>query len=179
MNTAISKSTLEKEQKRFVFICKCAECFFVIMQILFIFLAVTMLIGIILCATGNFLFEVVNSKEYLFSMGLLLITCLGLLIALNFSSKVFRVLKDGESPFRYDVAYKIRCTGIALIAIGLVGVVVEIVSGVLVGADVLIETEFINSIVLTDTLIWGVFILALSYIFLYGCKLQQESDETL
>lgn len=177
MNTVISKRTLEKEKQRFVLICRIAQCFFVVMQIIFIVLAVMMLIGITLSVIGKIQFDDVNSKGYF--MVVTFVTCLSMFIALNFSSKVFRILKDGESPFRYEVACKIRYTGISLITIGLVGIIVEIASGVLVRIGVLTETELIKNITLSDSLIWGVFILALSYIFLYGCKLQQESDETL
>ena len=67
-------------------------------------------------------------------------------------------------------ASKIKAAGMALIGTGFLAIVAAVMEGFFKETTIRIELDFF---------IWGAVILAIAYIFNYGCKLQQESDETI
>jgi len=75
------------------------------------------------------------------------------IIVLGFAKGVFRLLRSDGSPFRSEVVRKLRNLAIVLLCLGLV-------TG------------------LTGIIAAGI-VLVLSFVFDYGCSLQQESDTTL
>ena len=177
----INERTLEKEKKNFITFCKVAEAFLSIMCAFMIVGAIAIVIILIM----NFIMKnspVPSSNEYSTPEGIfmgvyLLVICIGMSISLNFGIKVFKTLKDGETPFRYEIADKIKAAGMSLIGTGIVYVAAELINGFFNAADVFGGEVSFN--VDMDFFIWGAVIIAVAYIFNYGCKLQQESDETI
>jgi hypothetical protein len=106
----------------------------------------------------------------------LLCVCFG--IGLNFIASVFRNMRLGETPFRYDVADKMKGAGMAFVVASGLAFMFNVTLMILNGAGVL---EFADAPSYPDffSFVLGVFLLALAYVFNYGCKLQQESDETI
>ncbi len=173
----ISERTLEKEKKNFIVFCKVAEA------LLGIALAFT-IIGAIVIFTLLIVSNVIKDgafseafrgayytmPENIFNGIFVILACIGMSISLNFGVKVFKTLKDGETPFRYEIADKIKAAGMALIGTGFLAIVAAVMEGFFKETTIRIELDFF---------IWGAVILAIAYIFNYGCKLQQESDETI
>ena len=175
----INERTLEKEKKNFIEFCKAAE------GVLSVFLAI-MIIGaialVIVMIMDNAMKNapVPSDSEYTTAEGIFNgIVGLGMLIgysiAVNFGVKVFKKLKDGETPFRYEIADKIKGAAMAVFVTATIDFIAEIIMGIL-------EVNGIWEIDVTitfDYFIWSAILFAVAYIFNYGCKLQQESDETL
>lgn len=76
-------------------------------------------------------------------------------VVLHFVAKVFKALKESDSPFRPAVIKNIK------IVFVLISIFLALQSGFLAGALVAVS-------------LWGIFM-----IFEYGCELQQQFDETL
>ena len=177
----INERTLEKEKKSFITFCKVAEVFLSIMCALMIVGAIAVAIMLIMWNimknspyTSNSEF---TTPEEIFNGIYIIVTCIGMAIAFNFGIKVFKTLKDGETPFRYEIADKIKAAGQVLFGAGIVHVIGEVANGFLNATGVFVGELSVNLV--TDFFIWGAFLTAIAYIFNYGCKLQQESDETI
>ncbi|MBQ8787398.1 MAG: DUF2975 domain-containing protein [Oscillospiraceae bacterium] len=177
----INERTLEKEKKNFLTFCKVAEAFLSLMCALMIIASIAIAIMMIM----NFIMKnstVPSSNDFSTPEGIfngiyIIVTCIGFAIALNFGIKVFGTLKDGETPFRYEIADKIKAAGMTLIGTGILHIIGEAVNGFLNSIGVF-NGELSVGIVL-DFFVLGAIIIAVAYIFNYGCKLQQESDETI
>lgn len=180
--TDINARTLEKEKKSFVTFCKTAE---VIMTALMILLIIVSGIIVITLITANTLNGISSNIEFTgdyttvegaFGNIYILIISIGMTVAFNFGRNIFRQLKDGETPFRYEIADKIKAAAMAVFVTGTVDLIAEIamtiIESVKFAGDVSIKITF-------DMFIWSAILFAVAYIFSYGCKLQQESDETL
>ena len=93
---------------------------------------------------------------------------------------LFRELEQSDTPFRYPIADKMKGLANAVIIAGLlIGVpqtVVQVVDSFVVKSSSLIAS---GSIILLGAMFLGGIIMAVSYVLALGCKLQQESDETL
>ena len=102
-------------------------------------------------------------------------------IAFNHARKIFDVFKSGESPFRYDVADKMKGAATAIISANLINFAIGLVYFAVGGFMKLNNGEVFEMDFNFDlgSLILGILIYAFSYVFNYGAKLQQESDETL
>ena len=107
----------------------------------------------------------------------------GIALLWNSARHIFRRLRTSETPFCYDIADKIKGTGFLAILLGIISLVyravVELISkngGHFVKSDGYADLgyPFIYSV-----LILGVVLMITAYVFNYGCKLQQEADETL
>ena len=171
----IAERALEKEKKSFITFCKAAEVFLSIMCALMIVAPIAIVIMIIMqfaMQNGEY-----TTPEGLFNGIYSVVTCVGMAIAFNFGVKIFSTLKDGETPFRYEIADKIKAAGMAFFATGIVHVIGEALNGFLNATGVFAGELSIN--LGFNFFIWGAFLTAIAYIFNYGCKLQQESDETL
>lgn len=175
--------TLEKEKNSFIFVCKMGEVFSVLMLVMCIigafaagFMSVMYILGIAIdseLATPHIAEEI-----YCMINGICI--ALGVAVACNFSVKIFNSLKTGETPFKYDIADKIKGAGIVLIITGLFGSVTEFIYTVLIDNGVFLGENTIGIINgCEDMIILSIVLMAVAYIFNYGCKLQQESDETL
>ncbi|MBQ8613906.1 MAG: DUF2975 domain-containing protein [Ruminiclostridium sp.] len=174
------EKTLEKDKKKFIFVCKIAEVFSIVALAIFIVAIIAIAIMAVMSVTGvaDAVKEFGSPKAIMTMITdtLMLIT---FIIALNFSTKIFNKLKTGETPFQYDIANKIKGAGIALITGTFVCSILEFVTGFLLSSGIIADTESYESIVSTNYAVFGVVLVALAYVFNYGCKLQQESDETV
>jgi len=93
---------------------------------------------------------------------------------------LFKEIETGTTPFRYSIADKLKGLSDAI----LVGSVIFAAPGIIstfVCAFTETEVSQTNAyaVIMLGGLFLGALFRALSYIFNYGCKLQQESDETL
>lgn len=177
----INERTLENEKKSFTSFCKTAE---VIMTIFLIFMLI--LSGIIFITTlaanilknGALNFDLTGKYttfEGIFGNLYIYILCVGMAVAFNFGRNIFRELKNGETPFRYEIADKIKAVAMVVFVTGTIDFIMEIIMAILEvngfwSGDVTIDFELF---------VWSAILSAVAYIFNYGCKLQQESDETL
>jgi len=179
----VVERTLEKEKSSFIFVCKMGEVFSILILVMCIigvlaagFMSVMYILGIAIdseLATPH-----VAEEIYCMINGICI--ALGVAVACNFSVKIFNNLKTGDTPFRYDIADKIKGAGIVLIVTGLFGSVTEFIYNILIDNNVFIGENTIGVISgCEDMVILSVVLMAVAYIFNYGCKLQQESDETL
>lgn len=102
-----------------------------------------------------------------------------ILVVVNFVTALFREIERGDTPFRYPIADKMKGLASAVIAAGLViglpQTVVQAVDLFAVGSS----HGMGGSVILLGGLFLGCVLMAVSYVFALGCKLQQESDETL
>ena len=102
------------------------------------------------------------------------------IVVSNFVTGLFKEIEAGETPFRYSIADKMKGLSDAILG----GSIVFAAPG-LISFFVCMFTETEGSqtsghaVIMLGGLFLGVLFRALSYIFAYGCKLQQESDETL
>lgn len=173
----VNERTLEKEKAGFIKMCR----FFEIIARVF-------MIGMIVCLPILLFFYIAASTglvsdvadfatpENLYSVFGLCGVCIGYIIALNFGAKIFKTVRTAESPFRYDVADKMKGAGYALAASGVIGFILNMIATVLEA-----NGGFVLEMYMPETVpfLFGVFLIALAYVFNYGCKLQQESDETI
>lgn len=105
---------------------------------------------------------------------------IALIVTVNFVIKLFKEIETGETPFRYSVADKLKGMSDAILAgsvvLGAPGLIITIVN-VFTNAEGSSTTSF--TMIMLGGLFLGALFKALSYIFAFGCRLQQESDETL
>ena len=165
----VTERTLEQEKKEFGLMCRVFETLCIVVLCVFAVIAVAV-VGIIAvrgAAVNDIVVLSVNSGVLLF----------GMTSALNFGRVIFRSLRSGETPFRYDIADKVRGASLALIICGLAGILVQAVSHSFSEAfsDICHYYFFMT----VGSIFIGVLLGIMSYVFNYGCKLQQESDETL
>lgn len=175
----LNEKALEKEKQDFNKMCRFFEMLATVFRIIMMMCVPILLVFYIIGALGWVeLGEALSSAEGLVSTIGLCIICIGYIIALNFGVKIFRTVRTAETPFRYDVADKMKGAGTALIVTGIIGFVLNVLVRVLMANGTL---HFDSLTYMPDTVpfLFGAFLIALAYIFNYGCKLQQESDETI
>ncbi len=179
----VIERTLEKDKKQFITVCKAGEVFSILIMTMCIigalaagFMSIMYMLGIAIdseLATPHIAEEI-----YCMVNGILIMV--GMVISCNFSVKIFDTLKTGETPFKYDIADKIKGAATAIIITGFFGSVTEMIYTALIDNSVFLGENTIGIISGNeDLVIFGVILMALSYIFNYGCKLQQEADETV
>ena len=165
----INERTLENEKSEFITVCKLFEVLCMVMTAVFALIALIVL-GVIL-SMGAELTDIMvlfaNSAVLLF----------GIVSALNFGRSIFRTLKSGETPFRYDIADKVKGASLALLICGFASVVI-------IGFSCVFSEAFSGIchyyfFVAVGNCFVGILLGIMSYVMSYGCKLQQESDETL
>lgn len=184
MNKTINvlERTLEKEKESFVKTNKVLHFVFIVLQILSLMLAIMTSIMLIM-AGANEVFEISDSISFpdIYQTLTLLVISVCYFIAFNHAEKIFRIFKSGESPFRYDVADKMKGAATAIIAANLINFAIELIYFAVVGFMKINNDEAFEMAIKFDfgNLILGIMIYAFSYVFNYGAKLQQESDETL
>jgi|GEM_PF-1496012 len=177
----INERTLEKEKKSFISFCKASE---VVSSLFLAFMVIAAIVFLILLMMSNSIKNEILSEnlrgdytgaEGIFKSIHMLIDCLGMAVAFNFGRNTFKKLKDGETPFRYEIADKIKGAAMAVFVTATIDFIAEIIMGILeVNGiwEINVEINF-------DYFIWSAILFAIAYIFNYGSKLQQESDETI
>ncbi len=165
----VNARTFEEEKKDFALVCKVFEVLCVVILAVFAVgaLAITVIVAVMGADMKDVLVLSVNSAVLLF----------GIISALNFGRAIFGSLKNGETPFRYDIADKVKGASLALILSSFAGIVVQCVSHLFFGkfSDICHYYFFLT----VGCLVVGLLLGIMSYVMNYGCKLQQESDETL
>ncbi len=174
----INERTQKKETKEFISACQVFEIFSIIGLVVFAAIALFLLWEAIFNAEHASAVAEITVFAVIISNISNIVCCIGICIALKFSAAIFRKLKDGETPFRYDIGDKIRAAGIALAATSAVAFVIKFTCDLLYSIDVITDNIPFELYDISLCLI-GALLCIFSYIFNYGCKLQQESDETL
>lgn len=174
----INEKTHKKETAEFISACQVFEIFSIIGLVAFAAGALFLVWETIFNADK----VSINTETTIFSVILTnicsIICCIGICIALKFSATIFGKLKNGETPFRYDISDKIRAAGITLTATGGTVFIIKFTCNMLCSFDIItdiVAVDFSDSYLC----LMGALICIFSNIFSYGCKLQQESDETL
>ena len=102
------------------------------------------------------------------------------IVVSNFVTRLFKEIENGDTPFRYSIADKLKGLSDAILWGSVIFAAPYLVSAFV---SAFTETEGAqtnaSAVIMLGGLFLGVLFKALSYIFGYGCKLQQESDETL
>ncbi len=184
MNKTINvlERTLEKEKESFVKTNKVLHFVFIVLQILSLMLAIMTSIMLIMAGI-NAVFEFSDSISFpnVYPILTLLVISVCYFIAFNHARSIFDIFKSGESPFRYDVADKMKGAATAIIAANLINFAIGLVYFAVGGFMKLNNDESFEMAIKFDlgNLVLGIMIYAFSYVFSYGAKLQQESDETL
>lgn len=170
--TDLTKTALDKEKKNFIRFCNFCSGLCVLLLEFMIVGLVTYGYGLIKCIV------VCGTVEEMISNAANLVTCIGIGFSVRFGGMAFSALSKNETPFRYDVADKLKGASVPLIVCGGIVFMAEVAVVIMTegfgfAAD---KFDFFGGL---DVLLFGIALSALSYIFNYGCKLQQESDETL
>ncbi len=174
--------TLEKEKESFVKTNKVLHFVFIVLQILSLMLAIMTSIMLVMMGI-NAVFDISDSIRFsdIYLTLTLMVISVCYFIAFNHARKIFDIFKSGESPFRYDVADKMKGAATAIIATNITIFIIGLLFwGIVYFFKFNIE-EFSDMKITLDlgNLVLGIMIYAFSYVFSYGAKLQQESDETL
>ncbi len=169
----ITERTLEKEKKSFIEACEFWHGACVALIVICVILAIGSL------GTGIYSKSLSGVFESVSETATFIIYC----ISLNFGATVFKKLKTGETPFRYDIADKIKGAGQVMIWGSVIVIVLETVMNIAMGfldeAGIAEAGEAFNPSLNIPIIFAGGALLMIAYIFNYGCKLQQESDETV
>ena len=178
----VNAVTLEKEKESFVKTNKGLHLVFTVLQVLSLMTAI--LTSIMLIMAGIIaVFKISDSISFpdIYPTLTLLVISVCYFIAFNHARKIFDIFKSGESPFRYDVADKMKGAATAIIVANLINFAIGLVYFAVGGFIKLNNDEFFEMEFKFDlgSFILGILIYAFSYVFNYGAKLQQESDETL
>lgn len=124
----------------------------------------------------------VKSEQFAAEVQILcLIAMVTLFLVCLFAKKIFSKLEKSETPFIPELPAKIYAIGLTLIIGTGASIILRVISGLVAGfnnADVNADSLY-NAGLDSSVMIIGAFLLALSYVFEHGLKLQQESDETL
>jgi len=143
---SVIERTLEKEKKDFIRLCGLGEAISVVFLTLFLMGGIALIFILIMSATGVAdAGDKYTSPEGLLSSFNAVIVIVTTLIAVNFSANIFKSLKDGETPFRYDIADKIKGAGIALAVGGVICSTVEFIRTVLVDTGVFSENFWLQN----------------------------------
>ncbi len=165
----VNERTFEEEKKDFTLMCKVFETICIIVLVIFALVAliVTGIIIVMGAKMNDVMVLSANSAVLLF----------GMVSALNFGRAIFKALKSGETPFRYDIADKVRGASLALLICSFASILVQSISHIFseTSADIC-HYYFFMAI---GGCVVGVLLGIMSYVMNYGCKLQQESDETV
>ena len=184
--TDVMERTLAQEKGRFDKFCKLMHVFSTLMWIL-------LTIGAVFCLIVSIVQEVqyennggeARMPETLISVFYVFLVISGIGLLWNSARHIFRRLRTAETPFCYDIADKIKGTGFLAILLGIMSFVYRMIVELLARNGVI--KHFVKSDGFVDigfpfiysVIILGVVLMMIAYVFNYGCKLQQESDETL
>ena len=125
----IAERTLEKDKKDFILVCKIAEAFSSFLSAICIVGLIAVAIMAVVSVIGVANSELFDSSEAIWNTVINTIMLITMSIALNFSRKIFNKLKTGETPFQYDIADKIKASGITLVIGSFICTILEFISG--------------------------------------------------
>ena len=182
----ILERTLAQEKSRYEKFCRIMYGISTVMTIFFLLAAVFCLIVTIVQeiqyknngGETDILATVISALYVTLVLG-------GIGLLWNAARHIFRRLKTAETPFCYDMADKIKGAGFLAILVGVISCVYRLI------VDVLLRNGVIRTFVKSDGYmdigypfigflgILGIVLIMVAYVFNYGCKLQQEADETL
>ncbi len=115
--------------------------------------------------------DITRSEFYSYYLTVLFLTA-------NYMRRIFGRLKRSDTPFKYDIADKMKGLGYLLCGGGIVGALLFLISNLLI--DKLENNWFWDATAFGFVfMVVGLIFIAFALIFEKGCKLQQESDETL
>ncbi|MBO6231305.1 MAG: DUF2975 domain-containing protein [Ruminiclostridium sp.] len=102
------------------------------------------------------------------------------IVVSNFVTRLFKEIENGDTPFRYSIADKMKGLSDAVMVCGVIFALPQFVNQIIcIFTDLPDKTSNSAGVIMLGGVFLGLVFKALSYIFGYGCKLQQESDETL
>ncbi len=178
----VIERTLEKDKKDFLTVCKVSKGFLEAILVVCIlgagmafFLSLMYTISCII--DGSFATADIIEEIYCMLNGAF--ACTGTALACNHAAQAFGRLKTAETPFMYDIADKIRAAALTLVVTGTVNSVTYIVYEILAETKIFNRTSYIDIMDCSEFMFFGLFLIALSYVFNYGCKLQHEADDTV
>ena len=165
----VNERTFEEEKKDFALVCKVFEVLCIAMFAVFAILALGVtVIGVVIGADIKDVLAIfVNTAVLLF----------GIASALNFGRAIFKSLKNGETPFRYDISDKVKGASYALMVCGVAGIMVQNISHIF--SEAFSDICHYYFFIALGSIVTGLLLGVMSYVMNYGCKLQQEADETL
>ena len=165
----INERTFEKEKQEFATVCKVFEalCTAMLVVVALIMLGVVAVIAVMGAEFKDVMVLFVNSIILLF----------GMTSALNFGRAIFKSLKSGETPFRYDIADKVKGAALALMTCGMAGIIVQNISTFF--SEKFLDIFHYYFFISVGNIFIGLLLGIMAYVMDFGCKLQQESDETI
>ena len=182
----VLERTLAQEKSRYGKFCRMMHIFSTVMWILFA-------AGAVFCLIVPIVQEIqyrnhggeTDIPGTLVSVFYVFLVLGGSSLLWNSARHIFRRLRAAETPFCYDIADKIKGAGFLAILIGVASLVYRAIVEMLAKNGVI--RHFVKSDGYADlgypfiysVIILGVVLMIIAYVFNYGCKLQQESDETL
>ena len=171
MNKAVDviERTFEEEKKEFALVCRAFEvlCTVVLAVFAIVALGLTVVVAVMGMDMKDVLVLFINSAVLIF----------GMVSALNFGRAIFKSLKNGETPFRYDIADKVKGASFALLLCSFAEIFVLGVSSTF--SEVFSDICHYYFFMTVGSIVVGILLGVMSYVMNYGCKLQQEADETL
>ena len=182
----ILERTLAQEKSRYEKFCRIMYALSTVMAIFFVLAAVFCLIATIVQeiqyknngGETDMLATVISALYVALVLG-------GVGLLWNAARHIFRRLKIAETPFCYDIADKIKGAGFLAILVAIISGVYRLI------VEVLLRNGVIRTFAKSDGYldigypfigflgILGIVLMIVAYVFNYGCKLQQEADETL
>ncbi len=165
----LNKKTLEQEKNDFIMICKVFQAVCVVFAATAAVLVAILIVPLVVLKADvlEMVVVIANAVPML----------LGFVTACNFGRSIFGKLKNGDTPFRWDIADKVKGAALSLCGTCFVGIIVQAISYAV--------SEHFSGIGQYFTFaswgcgIMGAVLCVVAYVMNYGCKLQQESDETL
>lgn len=184
--TDVMERTLAQEKNRYDKFCRMMH---VLSTVMWILLAAAALFCLIVPIVQEVQYRnnggEARMTETLISVLYVFLALGGISLLWNSARHIFRRLRTAETPFCYDIADKIKGMGFLSILLGIISLVYRMIVELLARNGVI--KHFVKSDGYVDlgypfcysVIILGVVLMIIAYVFNYGCKLQQESDETL
>lgn len=182
----VMERTLAKEKAQYEKCCKVMHIFSIMMSIMFAAATVLCLIvpTVQLIQQSNQGMET-DIKSTAVSAFYLFLVLGGIGLLWNSARHIFRRLRTVKTPFCYDIADKIKGAGFLAVALAVIWRIYRTIAELLIKNGkirIVWEPEAFkelgNTIIFSMAML-GVVLIIIAYVFNYGCKLQQEADETL
>ncbi len=175
----INERTHEKEVNHFIESCKAFELFSVGFIVICALWSLVLAAKAILTAAGIITNNEMSVIAVIGNNACDIVRFVGIGIALKHGAAIFHKLKSGETPFQYDIGDKIKAAGFILILTNLICNCIYLTFTILYASGIIADNIYEGTLGDGYLCFLGALLCIFSYIFNYGCKLQQESDETL
>ena len=140
-------------------------------------------IALLMALTKNAIgFDKVYSSEICSVISILSIpvSAAAIAIIVGFIISLFNEIENSETPFKHSIADKIKKLSNAVLIGTLALSVPQTAIHMILSFTAEENTSYpLGSVILISGILVSVITMAISYVFSYGCKLQQESDETV